>query len=597
MWADCCFYLSVLLLAGSLIAAVRIYRAPYQRGRFLSPVKCVLAGVFLAAVLLFLPLHLEQFPKDFVGGINSVLLSIHSTMRLFVLDGEFDGVLAFTSALPDGVVRTGYSVVAAVLYVLAPALTFGFVLSFFKNISAYRSLLFHYGTDVYVFSELNEQALVLARSIQKKDRRCLLVFMDVFENHEESIFELCEKARELKAVCFKKDIVDISWNVHSKRSCVSLFAIGENESENIEQSIKLVEAYKNLPNFRLYVFSTRVESEVLFQTAVDGGMRVRRVNVIRSLISQTLYREGGSLFEGAIDCGTHKLISVVLIGLGRYGTEMLKALSWFCQMDGYQVKIHVFDQRNDAEERFTALCPELMAPERNGTATPGEAQYHIVIHGGMDVQTARYADCFHAIRPISHVFVALGDDGRNVEAAINARIMCERQGQHPTIQTIVYDPLKKKALEGITDYRGNRYRISFIGDLNESYSQEVILDSELEQAALERHLKWGTESAFWAYEFNYRSSVAAAIHLKMRILCGIPGASKKESELTPEERRTIEELEHRRWNAYMRSEGYRFSGSVSPESRNDLAKLHHDLVPFVKLSEEEKRKDSRVGTA
>lgn len=63
MWADCCFYLSVLLLAGSLIAAVRIYRAPYQRGRFLSPVKCVLAGVFLAAVLLFLPFIWSSFQR------------------------------------------------------------------------------------------------------------------------------------------------------------------------------------------------------------------------------------------------------------------------------------------------------------------------------------------------------------------------------------------------------------------------------------------------------------------------------------------------------------------------------------------------------
>jgi hypothetical protein len=55
-------------------------------------------------------------------------------------------------------------------------------------------------------------------------------------------------------------------------------------------------------------------------------------------------------------------------------------------------------------------------------------------------------------------------------------------------------------------------------------------------------------------------------------------------------------LEHRRWNAYMRSEGYVFSGSTDKKSRNDLAKMHHDLVNFADLSEEEKRKDSSVGT-
>ena len=47
----------------------------------------------------------------------------------------------------------------------------------------------------------------------------------------------------------------------------------------------------------------------------------------------------------------------------------------------------------------------------------------------------------------------------------------------------------------------------------------------------------------------------------------------------------------------MRSEGYVYSGSHDRSSRNDLAKMHHDLVDYVSLTEEEKRKDSRVGLA
>ena len=63
-----------------------------------------------------------------------------------------------------------------------------------------------------------------------------------------------------------------------------------------------------------------------------------------------------------------------------------------------------------------------------------------------------------------------------------------------------------------------------------------------------------------------------------------------------EERDIIEVLEHRRWNAYMRAEGYVFSGSKDKRSRNDLAKMHHDLVDFSSLSEEDKRKDRHVGS-
>ena len=45
----------------------------------------------------------------------------------------------------------------------------------------------------------------------------------------------------------------------------------------------------------------------------------------------------------------------------------------------------------------------------------------------------------------------------------------------------------------------------------------------------------------------------------------------------------------------MRAEGYVFSGSTEKSSRNDLGKMHHDLVDFSSLTEEEKRKDSDIG--
>ena len=158
-----------------------------------------------------------------------------------------------------------------------------------------------------------------------------------------------------------------------------------------------------------------------------------------------------------------------------------------------------------------------------------------------------------------------------------------------------YNSQQKKALQGIKNYRGQAYDIEFIGDMESSYTEDVIIDSDLEADALNRHLKWGKEDEFWTYEYNYRSSMASAIHMKARIQCGIPGADKREDELTEEERNVIEVLEHRRWNAYMRAEGYVFSGAKDKSSRNDLAKMHHDLVDFSSLTEEDKRKDSQVG--
>ena len=71
---------------------------------------------------------------------------------------------------------------------------------------------------------------------------------------------------------------------------------------------------------------------------------------------------------------------------------------------------------------------------------------------------------------------------------------------------------------------------------------------------------------------------------------------KTEDELNDYERNIIERIEHNRWNAYTRAEGYIYSGSPEKASRNDLGKMHSDLRPFDDLSEATKRLDSFVGT-
>ena len=47
--------------------------------------------------------------------------------------------------------------------------------------------------------------------------------------------------------------------------------------------------------------------------------------------------------------------------------------------------------------------------------------------------------------------------------------------------------------------------------------------------------------------------------------------------------------EHMRWNAHMRSMGYRYDPVL-----NHSAKLHSDLIPWHQLSEEEKTKDDSI---
>lgn len=589
---------SMVLSAGCIALAAMIALArngkKANRGK-ISLFNALVAGVFLATVFLFLPVHgaadggLLQFWR-------ALLLSAFNAIQVFAAGCEF-GVVTDGMAQCPAWLSGSYQTWAATLFVLAPIFTFGFILSLFKNLSAYLKYLWVYFKDVYVFSELNDKSLALAGDILCNHKKAAVVFTDVFEDSGEESYEMVENAKQLGAICFKKDVLVIDFHRHAPGKAITFFAISDNETENLNQSLKLIESYRNRANTHIYVFSTKIESELLL-TAVDkGNVKVRRINQVQSLINRVLYESGELLFQSANPSSDGvKDICAVVVGMGRHGTEMTKALAWFGQMDGYRIGIHAFDKDSLAEEKFTALAPELMSPDYNGVAVEGEAQYTITVHSDMDVETAGFARTVQGLRNASYVLVALGDDDININTAVNLRMLFERSGIHPVIQAIVYNTQQKNALSGIRNYRGQAYDIDFIGDMEACFTENVIMDSDLEADALQRHLKWGKEEEFWTYEYNYRSSVASAIHMRARIQCGIPGAAKKEEDLTPEERDTIEVLEHRRWNAYMRSEGYVFSGSTDRSSRNDLAKMHHDLVDFSSLTEEEKRKDSSVGT-
>ena len=545
---------------------------------------------------MFLPIHYVTEEFSLFGALRAFLLSVFNSMQVFAIGCEFSIVLDSIMFCPEHF-RMYYQIWAATLFVLAPIFTFGFVLSLFKNLSAYLKYLLSIFNKTYVFSELNDKSLVLANDIKTKNRKATIVFTDVFENNEEQTFELIEKAKNLGAICFKKDILVVNFKRHSAHKDIFFFVIGTNETENLNQALKLIEIYKKRKNTHLFVFSINVESEILLTSIDKGNIKVRRINEVKSLVNRVLYEEGNILFDSANENANGiKCISAVVIGMGRHGTEMIKSLSWFGQMNGYRLEINAFDKDPLAEEKFVARVPELMSPKYNGVDIEGEAQYKITIHSGIDVDTISFANEISKISNTTYVFVALGNDDVIINTAVNLRMYFERMKIHPVIQAIVYNSEQKNALQGIKNYRGQAYDIEFIGDIESSYTENVIIDSELEEDALQRHLKWGKEDEFWTYEYNYRSSMASAIHMKARVKCGIPGATKKEEELTIEERDLIEVLEHRRWNAYMRSEGYVYSGSKDKSSRNDLAKMHHNLVDFESLSKEDKRKDSQVGS-
>ena len=590
---------SVVCLASFVGLAIYHRRHKSKLLGVLSPLWIGSIGVALAGFLALYPVCAEALRAE-CGVWEALLGAVRGTIGLFVADGDFDAQLQLVGA-PEPILRP-YLIYLSLLIVAAPVLTFGFVLSFFENLRAVTRFVWqtHTRKSIYVFSELNDESLALAESVCKKDGPGrVIVFTDVHDREEETVHERIERAAKLDAILFRQDISMIT--VRRKRPTVGLyfFAIGTDATENLNQALLLIEKYRYVENSHLFVFSPRAEAEVvlsgIYQKSEDGRetqIRVRRVNEVRSLIHRTVYESGyRALFATAQpEADGQKHIRALVVGMGEHGVEMTKALTWVCQMDGYVAEIHCIDRDPMAESRFRDRCPELMM--MNGLyGQPEETGYRITFHSGVDADSAEFSQLVNHLPRTTYAFVALGRDEKNVEVAVKLRMLFARKKYDTYIQAVMYDSTKKAALAGATNYKNQAYDVEYVGDRRSSYSEETILKSDLEDLALARHLKWGAEQEFWQYDYNYRSSIASAIHAKLRCECGIPGADKLPADRTEEELWAIRRLEHRRWNAYMRSEGYVFGGTVEREGRNVLAKTHNCLVPFSRLPLKEQEKD------
>lgn len=679
----------LILAIGAVVTAgifmKRYASLPNANKKLLGPLEYLIIGVFFAVLLMFLPIYYTAYfaeADESLAFIRPFLLALHNTLRVFILDGEFD-MIRDTVVAPNGFLQlpgtiaaptwlgTAYELFFAFLYLVAPALTLGFILSVFRNLIAEFRLRLGRSHDCYIFSELNERAITLAESIRsgkgqtapegeteeqkqqrlKRLRRAFIIFTDVFEQNEEENYELRARASEIGAICIKKDAADIE--IGKKMGKVEYFLIGLDEAENLNQALHIIEKQRTRPNTKVFVFTDTAGSECILDSMDKGNLhgpndeesfRVRRVNPLRTLAQSTV--RDANLFDHYTEVDGKKIISVLLVGMGEQGVELLKTLSWFCQMEGYLLELNVIDRRSGDSDIRSVLrhqCPELI--DMNNCEVEGESHYSIEFFSGIDVYTDSFDNLFldtdrsreavlrrRRLARSTVAFVALGDDDRNIETAIHLRMLFDRvkafnakhkpkKEEEPlSIYSIVYNPQKVRnlvfSMEGdeprLVNYKGIPYNIRFIGSLESQFVYDNIYRKRLEMGAVGYHTSWvklyydqfsseyeinmeREEKNYQQFEFFRNASIAKFLY-QSTVRARFPDTLmcvhiEKPTDIPASDcqcdrcvrRRPIE---HRRWNAYMRSIGYVY-GPV----RMDRAKVHNCLIPFDDLPEAEKIKD------
>lgn len=324
------------------------------------------------------------------------------------------------------------------------------------------------------------------------------------------------------------------------------------------------------------------------------------------------------------------IISVMIVGMGSYGMEFFKMLIWFCQIDSCKLEINLFDKAPEGEyggieSVIRRQCPELI--EKNGT------EYDIMMFDGVDFTTDGFAKLLETSDDVSDrlgrtniAIVCTGDDDLNIETSVYLREIFDRfnhvgmtkqdcnrslEDEVPDIYSVVYDSRKYGSISGnskaefLKNHQEQKYHIQFIGSVDEQYSYDNIYDAEKEATAFTYHNKWSHTAddvlkerlKFDQFEFYRQSSMATAIHQSylekssiynsIKCLKGVKdGMLKKDDMCKCENCVKRKKMEHTRWMAYMRSEGFSYR-----KERFDRAKLHNDLVDWDELSESEYPKD------
>lgn len=575
----------VLLSLGSLIIssllAVFAHRI-FKKSKNIKPIYMLLSGAFIATFIIML--YVDYKPS--VHGNNTTLfLALFHSIQVMLLGYDFEFLYESIN------IAAKYSSMVyfyiSVLFFLTPIYTFGFVLSFFESITSYLKYLLHWNADIYILSDLSEKSLVLAKSIRLKFPKSVIAFMNVFSDSSDEIFDLTEESKKIRALHFKKDLTDIGLKFHSANTKATFFAINENESTNLEKSLEIINNFNKRTNTELYVFSTSQEGQLLLDSVENGSIKVRRINEDRSMAYSLISNK--LITEHYTEKDDKKIISTLIVGFGGYGSELTKALLWCGQLPDYELELNIIDKSPIAESCFQAECPEIML--LNNNTEFGESKYSLNFYNDIDVNTYKFIETISNLSNTSVVYVSLGNDELNIETAIKIRIIFERIGLYPIIRAIVYSDIKCQMLNksALVNHQGESYDIEIIGDINDRFSIDTIINEKLETLALECHLRWSNspeevEKAtiqFNEYEYFRNSSIATAIHEKYRKLANLPTEIASIAE-------------HMRWNTYMRTEGFVFSGSCNKQTRNDRAKMHHNLHRYGLLNDEDINKDRRI---
>ena len=515
------------------------------------------------------------------------------------------------------------------LHLLMPLTAFGTILIYFlKVFSWFRYTLFRGDREIILFSNLTDKTKAYAQRIKPDGK--LLIFCNTEDVDKESFDE--ESSRNM--IFTGQSEIQLLKQLQKRN--LTIMEMGENEERNLQKSVEIIQELekreekqtqsalrqflqKHLPDrisgwkpfnmfsdeltdenkktIRLYTVSGHPEAATIMDNLMKRGTKTPLlynqtvIDEYKRIAFKLLHDE--PLYK-LVDNETEKL-DIMIIGFGRMGQEILKAISWAGCFPNTDTHVHVISQRGiENGEKLLSECPELGVdllhkggfeqPENGGVQLNKDAP---IYYYSAETKGPKFDSIIRTLVHCRYIVVSLGDDSASTNCALNIYrlIMRERYLRDntivpPEIHVRIRDNENLKLFTADDD-RSIFGCFKRFGSDEDIYGTDQISESELEKMAVQARKIYmkrnGLENEIWApYEYRPQSeknaNQAAGLHAlyKLHFMNNVKAERRVESELydpeesekvfdtlvSPDEREIIANWEHIRWQAYMRTEGF-----------------------------------------
>lgn len=589
MWLVCVL-VSIMLVALS----AKIY---FSGKNNVSKVVFVLVYLFIATYIAYIPPFYTTY-----GLVPGIIGNLIHTLRIITIDADITQFYdVITAGIPTGFLVNAYITFLCALHISLPAISaltaVTVLLRCFSSIQLFFSN--KRKRPMFVFSEVNERSLHLAKSLE--NIKCDIVFA---ETSSDMISSEIKNRRGL--ICKEEKISELEIR-GGRGKDIYFFCISEDEDISLSYALQLIDRYASnketdQEHIHIYQFSKHQDFSIFIDSANKGELDVQCVNEYEALVYNLLDRYPLMNYGKA---GIHVLIH----GLSAINAVALKTIAWCGQICGFTLRISVvgIDIANAVQDLNLAV-PALFTDRYDIRFYDCHSEKEIVDTIGRECADANY------------IIVSDESDNATLERGILLRRLFYRLDESfaacPPIFCYIKEPAKFKLTENLTTAESNAkrkmsYSLTPFGSLDEVFTYERLVDSSLEKLAKNVHLAYeeifsdgeidvkDALKRYNVFEVNKRSNRANALHIRYKLLLlGLDYTDDPDAEevvlsdyFTDESIVQMSITEHDRWMAFLSSEGwiqstkdqvdaYRASGISKGRHNCPILKMHPYICDY-----------------